>query len=104
MHGTRIGRFPLILSRADYQNTYLKDLSLRDNPRVYPNADTSAKECYAEKDTLPAEVQRLKSAFKGMTLRANAKVTSERVFSMIVHPEPTKNIVLVGDKYGQLGM
>lgn len=46
----------------------------------------------------------MKSAFKGMSLRANAKVTSERVFSMIVHPEPTKTVVLVGDKYGQLGM
>jgi hypothetical protein len=39
-----------------------------------------------------------------MTLRANTKVTSERVFSMVVHPEKRKSLVLVGDKYGQLGM
>jgi hypothetical protein len=39
-----------------------------------------------------------------MSLKANAKVTSERVFSMAVHPEPTKTLVFVGDKYGMLGM
>lgn len=69
-----------------------------------PDVDASAGESYAEKDTLPAEVSRLKAAFKGMTLRANAKVTTERVFSMAIHPEKTKTVVLVADKYGQLAM
>ena len=74
------------------------------NPRRFPEASTSAVEAYAEKDTLPAEVERLKSAFKGMTLRANAKVTADRVFSMVVHPERNKTLVMAGDKQGILGM
>lgn len=90
--------------RADEQERFLKDLAEKENSRQLPEASTSAAECYAEKDALPAEVQRLKAAFKGMTLRANAKVTTERVYSMVVHPEKTKTVVLVGDKYGQVGM
>ena len=76
----------------------------RSNPRQYPDQAGSSKEAYAEKDKLPAAVTRLKDAFKGMTLRANAKVTQERVYTMVVHPEPTKTLVFVGDKYGMIGM
>jgi hypothetical protein len=82
----------------------LKDVAEKPVPRVYPAASTGAKEAYADSDTAPAEVARLKAAFSNMTLRANTKVTSERVFSMVVHPEKRKSLVLVGDKYGQLGM
>ena len=92
------------MSLSIYQDTYLKSVGLRRSPREYPDQSSSSKEAYAEKDTLPAEVTRLKSAFKNMHLRANAKVTSDRVFSMVVHPMPTKTVALVGDKYGMLGM
>jgi hypothetical protein len=51
-----------------------------------------------------SEVARLKSAFQKMSLRANAKVTPERVYCMVVHPEPKKNLVFVGDKHGVVGM
>ena len=47
---------------------------------------------------------RLKAQFQGMTLRANAKVTSERIYSMVVHPEKTKMVVIAADKHGQVGM
>ncbi|KAK8853099.1 hypothetical protein IAR55_003800 [Kwoniella newhampshirensis] len=83
---------------------YLKSISLLSNPRPYPTTSNSAKEAYAESDSASVEVQRLKDAFKGMTLKANAKVTNDRVFSMVVHPERTKTLVLAGDKYGQLGI
>ena len=82
----------------------MKGVSELSDPRRFPTSSTSGKEAYAEPDSVSAEVQRLRSAFKGMTLRANAKVTTERVFSMVVHPEPTKSLVLVGDKQGFLGM
>lgn len=39
-----------------------------------------------------------------MELRGNAKVTNDRVFSMVVHPDKRKDLVFVGDKYGSLGM
>ncbi|OCF40777.1 WD repeat-containing protein [Kwoniella heveanensis CBS 569] len=83
---------------------YLSSIAVSSVPRRFPSTSTSAKEAYADNDSTPAEVQRLKSAFRNMELKANAKVTSERVFSMVVHPERTKNLVLVGDKYGQLGI
>ncbi|WWD19513.1 hypothetical protein CI109_103974 [Kwoniella shandongensis] len=83
---------------------YFRSISLLSNPRTYPTTSNSSKESYAEPDSVPVEVQRLKDAFKGMTLKANAKVTNDRVFSMVVHPERTKSLVLVGDKYGQLGI
>lgn len=82
----------------------MKHLSSLDNPKVAPKEDSMDMDDYTDKETLPAEVQRLKAAFKGMTLRANAKVTSERVFSMVVHPENTKTLVFAGDKNGMLGM
>ncbi|RSH91624.1 hypothetical protein EHS25_008993 [Saitozyma podzolica] len=85
--------------------TYLQNtIAPLSNPRKYPSTSTSSSEAYAEKDTQPAELARLKDAFRGMSLRANAKVTSERVFSMVVHPEKSKTVVLVGDKYGGLGI
>lgn len=63
----------------------------------------SIKESYAEKEG-DKELERLKEQFKGMHLAANKKVTTERVYTMLVHPDPRKNLVLVGDKYGQLGI
>lgn len=50
------------------------------------------------------ELTRLKDQFKDMELRGNAKVTNDRVFSMVVHPDASKDLVFVGDKYGSLGM
>lgn len=95
------------LSSADgrfLKETYLKNVSTMSNPRRFPEASTSISEAYAEKEGVPAEVERLKAQFKGMTLRANAKVTSDRVFSMIVHPERSKTLIFAGDKQGLLGM
>lgn len=63
----------------------------------------SVKDAYPEKEG-DKELERLKEQFKGMHLAANKKVTTERVYTMLVHPDPTKNLVLVGDKYGQLGI
>lgn len=75
-------------------------------PRRLPEASSSANEAYADLDTSKQvdEVQRLKDQFKNMELRGNAKVTNDRVFSMVVHPDKTKDLVFVGDKYGCLGM
>ncbi|ADV24174.1 Conserved hypothetical protein [Cryptococcus gattii WM276] len=84
--------------------TYLQSIAELSNPRTYPAETVSAREADADSDTVPSEVQRLKDAFKDMSLKGNTKVTSERVFSMCVHPEKTKTLVLVGDKYGQLGI
>lgn len=63
----------------------------------------AVKDAFPEKDT-DAELARLRDQFTGMHLAANKKVTTERVYTMLVHPEPSKNLVLVGDKYGQLGV
>lgn len=63
----------------------------------------SVKDAYPEKEG-DKELERLKDQFKGMHLAANKKVTTERVYTMLVHPDPRKNLVLVGDKYGQLGI
>ncbi|WWC71881.1 uncharacterized protein I206_105840 [Kwoniella pini CBS 10737] len=83
---------------------YLSSISKLDNPRKYPTNEDSAKESYSDSDSIPSEILRLKSAFKNMELKANAKVTNDRVFSMVIHPEKTKTLVLVGDKSGQLGI
>ncbi|WWC64442.1 uncharacterized protein I303_107052 [Kwoniella dejecticola CBS 10117] len=88
----------------DSLEKYLSSISLLTNPRKYPTNENSAKEAYADSDTIPSEVTRLKAAFRNMELKANAKVTNDRVFSMAVHPEKTKTLVLVGDKSGQLGI
>lgn len=91
--------------RGYIQEKYLQSIAELSNPRTYPAETVSAHEAYADSDTaVPLEVQRLKDAFKDMSLKGNTKVTNERVFSMCVHPEKTKTLVLVGDKYGQLGM
>lgn len=70
--------------------------------RTFPSPKDTA--VYADNDSLPAEVERLKAAFKGMVLRAQEKVTTERVYCMAVHPERSKTIVFVGDKQGMLGV
>ncbi|CAK9780454.1 unnamed protein product [Cutaneotrichosporon oleaginosum] len=91
-------------ARVKELEALLPEIAEKKAARVFPGSKGSARDAYADADALPAEVARLKDAFKGVALRANTKVTSERVFSMVVHPEPTKNLVLVGDKYGQLGI
>ncbi|WVO12493.1 hypothetical protein L204_100093 [Cryptococcus depauperatus] len=83
---------------------YLESISKLSNQRTYPPMSTSAKESYTDHGAISTEVQRLKDAFTNMRLEANAKVTNERVFSMVVHPERSKTLVFVGDKYGQLGI
>jgi hypothetical protein len=86
------------------QGPYLRNIASKPIARRFPSSSTTSKEAYAESDTLTSEVQMLKSAFKDMHLRANAKVTSDRIFSMVVHPDPKKNLVFAGDKSGMLGM
>ncbi|ORX40746.1 WD40-repeat-containing domain protein [Kockovaella imperatae] len=85
---------------ADSLSSFLQSVGADHAPRQYPESS----DAYDDKDTLPAEVTRLKSVFKGMTLKANAKVTSERVYTMVVHPEPTKTLAFVGDKFGMVGI
>lgn len=86
------------------QKTFFTDLSSQPYPRSVPSTSTTAKEAYAESSSHNVELDRLRSQFKGMVLRANAKVTNDRVFSMAVHPDPERCVVCVGDKYGTLGM
>ncbi|WVQ84906.1 hypothetical protein IAT38_007069 [Cryptococcus sp. DSM 104549] len=83
---------------------FLSSMAETPVPRPYPSEATTAKEAYADKETASVELQRLKGAFTNMSLKANTKVTNERVFSMTVHPEKKKTLVFVGDKYGQLGI
>ncbi|KAL7418571.1 hypothetical protein Q5752_007029 [Cryptotrichosporon argae] len=83
---------------------FLQSLAASPTARDYPTTSMSAADAYAEPEAADVGIQRLREAFKDMQLSANAKVTSERVFTMTVHPEKTKCVVLVGDKYGQLGI
>lgn len=76
---------------------------LRAMPLTERTDAKSVKDAYPDK-TADAELQRLQAQFSGMHLAANKKVTTERVYTMLVHPDPTRNLVLVGDKYGQLGV
>lgn len=74
--------------------------------RQLPDESTSATDAYAdlEPEQEADEVTRLKDQFKNMELRSNVKVTNDRVFSMVVHPDKARDLVFVGDKYGCLGM
>lgn len=102
--GEKEGLVGCPLGVADRQETFVHGVAATPAPRTYPTSETSDKDAYAEPSQHDPELARLKSAFKTMHLKANAKVTTERVFSMLVHPEPTKCIVCVGDKQGTLGM
>lgn len=84
----------------------MASIAQHPTPRQLPASSTSSKDVYADSDPerVSVEVQRLKDQFKEMTLQANVKVTTERVYCMTVHPEKTKTLVLVGDKQGMLGM
>ncbi|RXK39424.1 WD-repeat protein [Tremella mesenterica] len=83
---------------------YLTAIGNLPDPRPLPDLKSTPSETYTDKDTLPTEIQRLKAQFKNMELKANAKVTQERVYSMVVHPEKTKTLVFVGDKHGMVGI
>ena len=77
-----------------------------DGARRLPDDSTSATDAYADLEPKKEaeEVTRLKNQFKNMELRGNAKVTSDRVFSMVVHPDKQRDLVFVGDKWGSIGM
>ncbi|ODN81496.1 hypothetical protein L202_01918 [Cryptococcus amylolentus CBS 6039] len=84
--------------------TFLSYMSALPNPRPYLLGTESDSDAYADSSTTSDDTQRLREAFSDMSLKANVKVTNERVFSMCVHPEKRKTIVFVGDKYGGLGI
>ena len=71
----------------------LASSSSTSNPRPY-DADEEGKA--GDK----AELLKLREQFEGLVIRSQIKATDERVFSMQVHPDPTKTLVFVGDKYG----
>ncbi|KAF8509262.1 WD40-repeat-containing domain protein [Gautieria morchelliformis] len=50
------------------------------------------------------QVTELKTQFANMKIVSRAKVTNERVYSSLYHPEKTKDLVFFGDKHGQLGI
>lgn len=71
--------------------------------RLVQSTDTAA-DAYAEPFRRSKDVDELKSHFKSMHLRANPRVTPERVYCMAVHPDPTRTLVCAGDKHGVVGM
>ncbi|KAI8998489.1 WD40 repeat-like protein [Trametes punicea] len=50
------------------------------------------------------EVKQLKEKLGKLKVVSRAKVTQDRVYSAAYHPEPTKDLILFGDKHGQLGI
>ncbi|TFK54762.1 WD40 repeat-like protein [Heliocybe sulcata] len=50
------------------------------------------------------ELADLKKRMQKMKVVARAKVTQDRVYSATYHPEVRKDIILFGDKHGQLGI
>ncbi|KAI6045775.1 WD40-repeat-containing domain protein [Pisolithus marmoratus] len=50
------------------------------------------------------EVEMLRSKLGKMKIVARAKVTDNRIYSSACHPEPSKDLIFVGDKHGQLGI
>ncbi|KIK18943.1 hypothetical protein PISMIDRAFT_169387 [Pisolithus microcarpus 441] len=50
------------------------------------------------------EVEMLRSKLGKMKIVSMAKVTDSRIYSSACHPEPSKDLVFVGDKHGQLGI
>ncbi|KZT26539.1 WD40 repeat-like protein [Neolentinus lepideus HHB14362 ss-1] len=51
-----------------------------------------------------SELAELRGRLRRMRVVARAKVTQDRVYSAVYHPEVSKDIVLFGDKHGQLGI
>lgn len=50
------------------------------------------------------EDARLEASLSKLVLRGITKVVSERVYSLVVHPSTTKDLVFVGDKIGNVGL
>ncbi|KAH0826908.1 WD40 repeat-like protein [Lanmaoa asiatica] len=50
------------------------------------------------------ETQELRKRLGIMKVVSRAKVTEGRVYSAVYHPEPTKDLIFIGDKHGQLGI
>lgn len=48
--------------------------------------------------------EKLKSRLSKLQLRGITKVVPERVYSLVVHPSTSKDLVFVGDKIGNIGL
>ncbi|GAA5947421.1 hypothetical protein JCM3765_001671 [Sporobolomyces pararoseus] len=46
----------------------------------------------------------LKSLTDGLSLKSIVKVCPERIYSLVVHPDVTKDLVFAGDKYGNIAL
>ncbi|KAF8580875.1 WD40 repeat-like protein [Ramaria rubella] len=51
-----------------------------------------------------SRVEELRKQFKSLMIVSRAKVTQDRVYSSLYHPEKTKDLIFFGDKHGQLGI
>lgn len=78
-------------------------LSNRKSPRA--QASTSAVAMDDDEERKPsASIEELKESLAGLVLRSLVKVVPERVYSLVVHPSVTKELVFVGDKTGFIGL
>ncbi|KAJ4475167.1 WD40-repeat-containing domain protein [Lentinula edodes] len=51
-----------------------------------------------------AQVEQLREKLQALKVVARAKVTENRVYSAVFHPDCTKDLIFFGDKHGQLGI
>lgn len=80
------------------------DLSALTSTLASTSSSVAGLSSTGEAKSQAAGVAELRQKFSSMAIKKYAKVTSDRVFSMVIHPDPTKTLVFVGDKTGQLGI
>ena len=72
--------------------------------RSLPSLDTSPRRIWSSKAPSKNATAALSDSLSNLSLRGLVKVTPDRVYSLVVHPSTSMDLVFAGDKTGHIGL
>ncbi|KAJ9107818.1 hypothetical protein QFC19_002724 [Naganishia cerealis] len=89
---------------GDELNSLLASVASTHTARPISSLAYSDPDAYATPAHLTAADTALRQTYRSSTFLRTARVTSERAYSLTIHPDPTRILVFSGDKRGIVGV
>ncbi|KAJ9125529.1 hypothetical protein QFC22_000490 [Naganishia vaughanmartiniae] len=89
---------------AEELTSFLASVASKSNPRPTSTISYTSTDPYSDTASITTAETALRETYRKSTFLRTAKVNSERVYSLTVHPDPTRVLVFSGDKRGVVGV
>ncbi|KAJ9109187.1 hypothetical protein QFC21_000516 [Naganishia friedmannii] len=84
--------------------SFLASVASKPNPRPTSSLAYTSTDPYTDATSTTAAETALRNTYRTSTFLRTAKMNTERVYSLTVHPDPTRVLVFSGDKRGIVGV